>query len=320
MLTINGALGEGGGQIVRTAICLSAITNTAFRITQIRANRPKPGLAAQHLSACQAAAEITQAEIIGAEIGSRELEFKPKRIQAGNYYFNIGTAGAVTLLAQTIIPILLHATRPSHVRIIGGTHVYKSPGYDYFEQVFLPAITRFGCQINSKLLRIGFYPKGGGEIELSISPSKLTGVMNWQHATHKNALIRLANLPAHIAEREKYIFETAKIDKITIEKNESYSSGNSVTLWQGFRGAYVIGERGKRAEVVANEAVTLLAEETGDVDHHLADQLLIYAVMAKGETQYRTSYLSNHLHTNVHVIKQFFRRSIELKDHVVVIV
>ncbi len=311
---IDGSYGEGGGQVIRTSLTLAAITQKPLRITGIRANRPNPGLQPQHLTACKAVRNVCRGTLEGAEIGSRELAFKPGPIVGGRYDFDIGTAGSVTLVAQALVPILLRASKRSEIRISGGTHVMKSPGYDYFERVFLPAASRFGARINSRMLRPGFYPKGGGTIEVSVEPSVLSGCSAWPHEDHVQAVIRLAQLPPHIGVREKKVFVQNGIGHVSVYEDDALSPGNAVTAWRGLRGAYALGEKGKRAESVAQEALDFLGGENGDVDSHLADQLLAYAALADGPTRYTMGHATPHLRTNAHVIGKFLGRDIRIAD------
>jgi len=319
MITIDGSHGEGGGQIIRTSLTLSAITGKNVEIADIRANRTPPGLKMQHLTAVKAVRNICRGTLEGAEVGSRDLVFKPGKVVGGKYDFNIGTAGCTTLVAQTILPILLMADKKSEVRITGGTHVLKSPGYDYFEKVFIPAINRMGARVESRLIKSGYYPKGGGEIELKVEPSEIKGSETWPKDEHISAIIRVANLPLSIAMREKKVLIENEIEDVSIREEQSFSPGNSVTLWKSFRGAYVPGERGKRAEVVAKEAVDELFSETGDIDKHLADQLLIYSILGKEKTIFTTSEITNHFKTNADIISHFSDRKIEQKNGKVII-
>jgi RNA 3'-terminal phosphate cyclase (ATP) len=319
LIEIDGSYGEGGGQVIRTAMTLSSITQNPVRITSIRANRPNPGLQPQHLTACRAVRSVCRGTLSGAEIGSRELSFEPGPIVGGKHEFDIGTAGSATLVAQTLMPILLSASKGSVLRIKGGTHVMKSPGYDYFENVFLPAIRMFGVDAGCRLLKTGFYPRGGGEIEVSVEPSSLHGCASWPHEEGARVLIRLGGLPEHIAVREKKVFVQNSIEDVHVRRDETLSPGNAVTAWKGFRGAYALGEKGKRAEAVAQEALDALNAENGDVDSHLADQLLIYAALAEGQTAYGTSAFSGHLRTNAYVISRFLDRKIGLEGGRVVV-
>lgn len=320
MIKIDGSTGESGGQILRTAITLSAITQKPFEIFNIRAKRSTPGLKMQHLTAVKAVRSICRGTLEGAEEGSKDLVFRPGKIVGGKYDFNIGTAGCTTLVAQTILPILLIAGKKSEVRITGGTHVLKSPSYDYFEKVFMPAVKRMGAEVESKMIKPGYYPKGGGEIELKAEPSELTGVESWPKSEHIKAIIRVANLPLSIAMREKKVMLENDIEDVAIREEKTLSPGNSVTLWKGFRGSYVPGEKGKRAEVVANEAIEELIKETGDLDKHLADQILIYAILAEGKTSFRTSEITNHFKTNADIIRHFSDRKIQTKENKVEVI
>ena len=315
MIEIDGSYGEGGGQMVRTALSLSAITGKPMRIGRIRAKRPNPGLQPQHLMACKAVRSICRGALEGAEPGSGSLSFEPGPIVGGRYDFDIGTAGSVTLVAQAVIPILLKASKRSSVRIRGGTHVMKSPGYDYFENVFLPAISRFGAKVSARMLRPGYYPKGGGEIEVEVEPSGLRGCVQWDPDDSVKVLIRLSGLPEHIAVREKKVFVQNGIEDIRVRQDEALSVGNAVTAWRGGRGAYVLGEKGKRAEAVSQEAYDAIMSERWDVDLHLADQLLIYAALASGSSGYRTSAITEHLKTNADIISRFVGRRIEATDN-----
>ena len=311
MIEIDGSHGEGGGQIIRTALTFSAITKKPVRITNIRANRPNPGLRMQHLTSARAVRSVCRGTLTGAELGSMELAFEPGEIVGGRYEFDIGTAGSVTLVAQTLLPILLGAAKESELHIIGGTHVMKSPGYDYFERVFVPAIALFSAQVETKLVKPGYYPRGGGQIDVGVKPSKLHGCTSWPDGEEVQALVRISGLPEGIAIREKKIFVQNEITKVFIRSDEALSLGNAVTAWKGLRGAYVLGEKGKRAETVAQEALDALNAEKGDVDLHLADQLLAYAALAEGSTSYSTNAISSHFSTNAEIIKKFVDRKIE---------
>lgn len=319
MIEIDGSYGEGGGQIIRTSLTLSAITKKSIHISNIRANRPNPGLAAQHLTAARAVRSICRGTLSHCEVGSTEFTFEPGEIVGGKYEFDIGTAGSVVLVAQTILPILLFASKPSTVRIIGGTHVMKSPSYDYSEKVFLPAISMFGAKAQSRIIHPGYYPRGGGEIELMIEPSKLEGNSVWLKEGQISALIRISNLPVAIAVREKKIFLQNKIERVRIFE-EKGDIANAMLAWSGFLGSYALGEKGKMSEEVAQECLDELLNEKNagsEVDRHLADQLLIYASLAQGPSKFKTSEITRHAETNAYVISKLVDRKITMEENTI---
>lgn len=309
MIEIDGSEGEGGGQMVRTALILSALINTPVRIFNIRAKRDKPGLRPQHLMAAKAIRSISRGTLEGAEENSRELTYTPSGIVGGSYDFNIGTAGSTILVAQTILPLLLSAKKPSEVKITGGTHNPKAPSYDYFERVFLPALAHMGCKIESQMPRAGYYPKGGGEIRLKIRPSRPNPTGYWPRVPfpRTQAIISLANLPMHIAIREKKIFYHNDM-KAYVREEKCLGEGNAILAWRGFVGFQVMGEIGKPAEKVGEECFNGIRDEGDvDVDHRLADQLLIYAALA-GKTSYKTSRISSHTATSINIITKFLHK------------
>ena len=213
MIEIDGSFGEGGGQIVRTAVALSAVTGKPVRITRIRQGRSKPGLAAQHARAITALAAICDARTSGATPGSSEIVFTPGEIRGGRHRVEIGTAGSVTLLMQCLLPALLRADAPSSLQIQGGTDVNWSPTVDYFKNVFLPALSSFGAKVSLEVLQRGYYPRGQGEVLLEVEPAKLkashlesmacdTGqiIPNIQNTVQ--GVSHCSNLPEHVAARQ----------------------------------------------------------------------------------------------------------------------
>jgi RNA 3'-terminal phosphate cyclase (ATP) len=317
MIEIDGSYGEGGGQIIRTSLTLSAITQKPVRISGIRSGRPKPGLQPQHLMACKSVRSVCRGILKGAEIGGTEIVFEPGPIVGGRYDFDIGTAGSVTLVAQTLIPMLLKAGKASRLRIKGGTHVMKSPGFDYFDKVFVPSAARMGAALEARMVKAGYYPAGGGEIEVLVEPSGLKGCASWPAGEGIQAIIRRANLPEGIAIREKKIFVQNGIEKVFIREDTALSPGNAVTAWNGHKGSYSLGQKGKRAELVAQEALDGILNERFDVDMHLADQLMLYAALAEGPTRYRTGTVSEHLRTNAYVISRFIDREVRLEGNLI---
>lgn len=316
MLSIDGSMGEGGGQVLRTALSVSCVLQKPVKITNIRAGRPKPGLAAQHLTACRLLAEISGAKMSGAELGSTEISFSPGKISGGNYKFDIGTAGSCTLLLQSALPVLARAEKPSALEISGGTHVSHSPPFEYLSEVFLPAARRFGVRAEAKMQRAGFYPKGGGKVLLSVEPSGFTGceIAPERHPVNYSILSSL--LPPHVLAREEQEVKK-KFPDASGEAREAAAScaGNAITLWSGAFGASALGERGKAAEKVAAEACHELAAGMASgcaVDERLADQLLIYAALAPGKTGFTTPSFSSHLKTNAEVLRLMTGRNIIL--------
>ncbi len=305
-MEIDGSRGEGGGQLTRTALTLSALTNTPVRIFNIRAKRDKPGLRPQHLAAAKAVRSIARGTLEGAEEDSRELSYTPSGIIGGKYEFNIGTAGSSILVAQTILPLLLSAAKPSEAKITGGTHNPGAPSYDYFERVFLPALAHLGCPIEAEMFRAGYYPRGGGKIRIRVKPSKPKPTGYWARVPfpQTRAIISLANLPMQIAIREKKIFYHNDM-RVYVREEKCTGQGNSILAYRGFVGFQVMGEKGKPSEKVGEECFNGIRQEGDvDVDHRLADQLLIYAALA-GKTSYKTSRISSHTATSINLIEKF---------------
>ena len=324
MLTIDGSSGEGGGQILRTALALSLVTAKPFRIENIRARRKNPGLLRQHLTAVNAATEISRAEVTGAAIGSRELTFAPGSVVSGNYAFAVGTAGSTTLVLQTVLPALLIASGKSKLILEGGTHNPFAPPFDFLEKSFLPLINRMGPRVTAELERPGFYPAGGGRMSVTIEPATRLDRLDLPargEVLARRARAVVANLPISIAERELKViarklswpreFTTAE----SIER--SPGPGNVVIIeieceqvTEVFTG---FGERSLRSEAVAEKAVQQARRYIGSeaaVGEYLADQLLIPMSMAGGGS-FNTLPLSRHATTNIEVIGRFLEVRIE---------
>ncbi len=325
MIEIDGSQGEGGGQVLRTSLTLSTITGFPFRINNIRKNRSKPGLMAQHLKAVDAAAAISKAQVEGAALNSGSLTFTPCSIRSGRYRFDIGTAGATTLVLQTILLPLSMADSASSVIITGGTHVSWSPCYDYLSLQWLYYLQLIGFDAEIAMDQAGFYPKGGGRIRAtirpasSISPLKLTRRGRLQRIVGVSAV---ANLPLDIAERQKRqaVLRLQKLGwenstpeiRIKIENLHSPVKGTYILLLAHFeesRCCYsALGKLGKPAERVADDAVDafkIFLETDGVVDQYLADQLLVPLCLSQGESEIRTSQITQHTLTNADIIRAF---------------
>ena len=333
-INIDGSYGEGGGQILRTSLSLACITGKSFHIKNIRAARRNPGLAKQHLSCIEAASKICKATAAGAYISSKELEFQPGTIEGGNYLFDVGSAGSATLVAQTLLPALFLADKPSTITIIGGTHNPMAPPFDFIEKTFLPAIAIAGFPAECKLTRYGFYPAGGGKISFEIQPNPegSSEQINLCHPGKEmqiKALVYTAHLPSDIAQRQRKLLlasilaqpnnnlrltEPLNISSIElIDVKDSNGPGNCVTIElfdnQSKRTTVfsAFGMRGKRSEEVINEVVSMTTNflnSDAEVDYFLADQLLIYMAI-RGSGQFTTDRISAHLETNIEIIKKF---------------
>ena len=240
MLSVDGSYGEGGGQILRTALALAALTGVPVRIERIRARRSKPGLRPQHLTAVQAVARVCQAEVTGASLGSQTLTFRPRTLRGGHYVFDVAetsrSAGAVTLVAQALLPPLLQAGAPATVILKGGTHVPWSPPAHYLSHVFLPALAAMGAEVEMTLERWGWYPRGGGELRLTIRGARpLTGVQ-WHTPAASSAFRALsaaAKLPEHVARRQAARL-AARLDAtvpVEIIPASGQDPGSLVFLW-----------------------------------------------------------------------------------------
>ncbi len=318
MITIDGSYGEGGGQILRTALALSLVTGQPFRIENIRAGRKRSGLMRQHLTAVNAAAEIGRAQVSGNAIGSKRFTFEPKAVQPGRYHYAIGTAGSCTLVLQAVLPALLVADGPSEILLEGGTHNPFAPPFDFLTGAFLPLINRMGPQVAATLERPGFFPAGGGRMRVSVSPAaqlKPLILMDRGQIKHKSARAVVSNLSINIARRElkvvadKLGWEPASLHAVAVEK--ALGPGNVMTLeiesnalTEVFTG---FGERGVSAERVAGRVVKEARDYTDlkvAVGGHLADQLLVPLAIAGGG-KFSTMPPSRHTTTNVEIIKQF---------------
>lgn len=319
-IVIDGSHGEGGGQIVRTSLSLAMLTGQPVKLVNIRRGRKKPGLRPQHLTAVQACGSVCNANISGAELGGRELSFTPGTIRAGNYEFNIGTAGAATLVLQAVLPPLAKTQGESSLVVTGGTHVPWSPPFHYLAEVFLPTIYRLGNVSEASLIRWGWYPKGGGTIKLNVQPESHTdpAFLDLPFEPKNIAGISASShLPEHIRIRQKRQLQ-ARLKGIGLEAKielrdvPALNPGSFIFVRvQGsgpVAGFSALGARGKPAERVADEAADALLhflDSGATLDHHLADQMLIYLAKIPGEYRLVTSSITKHLLTNAWVIEQF---------------
>jgi RNA 3'-terminal phosphate cyclase (ATP) len=334
VLELDGSRGEGGGQILRTALALSVITGRPFRIDRIRANRKNPGLRRQHLTAVKAAARIGSAEVKGAALDSRRLTFVPGPVAPGEYEFSIGTAGSATLVLQTILPPLLVASGPSRLVIEGGTHNPQAPPFHFIERVYLPLLRQMGPRVSVRLDRHGFFPAGGGRFRVTVEPVPDLSPLDLGERgdiKRRRARALIARLPTHVAERElKVVKQSLGWDRAeleVVEVRDSAGPGNALMLEiESAHATELItafGRRGVPAEKVAGEAVAeaqRYLESGAPVGEHLADQLLLPLAIAGGGS-FATLPLTPHARTNLEVLRSFLALEVseeqrELSCHV----
>jgi RNA 3'-terminal phosphate cyclase (ATP) len=322
MMEIDGSFGEGGGQIVRTAAALSAVTGTPVSITNIRKGRPKPGLAPQHVEALRALARLCNAQTDGVEPGSSRIAFHPGKVRGRSCHAEIGTAGSVTLLMQCLLPAMLTADEPISLEVSGGTDVQWSPTIDYYRHVFLPALSCFGARARLELRQRGYFPRGQGSVLLKTEPSSLrAGHLRARESERDvEGISHCSNLPEHVAKRQaesasRVLREAGLSSSISHETLRLPSTGSGITLWSGFKGGSALGSRGLPAEEVGGRAATELATEmrsAAAVDTHLCDQLIPYLAMAGGS--YTVREISDHTRTNIWTAGQFFKRRIGISE------
>jgi RNA 3'-terminal phosphate cyclase (ATP) len=337
MIVIDGSYGEGGGQVLRTSLALSAITGRAVRIEHIRAGRRKPGLMPQHLTGVRAAARVCDAQVEGAKLNSLELSFAPQSPpKAGNYTFDVaqvakgGSAGSVSLIFQTVLLPLALTEGTSQLILRGGTHVAWSPPYDYLKRVYLPTLARVGVQAKVNIRKWGWYPIGGGEIEATIQGlgrASLAAIDLRQRGALQRVrgLSASSNLPKHIRVRQEgaalqALRSNGVNARIDVVDAPSKGKGTAVFLWADFEHASAgftsLGELGKPAEQVAEEAAQDLLEfleADGALERHLADQVVLPMALASGRSSFTTTTVTQHLLTNAWVVNQFFPEHVQVE-------
>jgi len=328
MLQVDGSQGEGGGQILRTSLSLSALTGRSFRLNNIRANRPRAGLRPQHLTAVRAAAAVCGAELAGASLNSTSLEFHPEtRPVSGHYFFDVaeaaagGSAGAVSLVLQTVFWPLLFADGPSEITLSGGTHVPFSPAYHYLANVTLPAFAQLGARSRTELKAWGWYPAGGGVMRATITPIDRLEAGTFERSTSKavDGIAAVTNLPAHIPQRmagraRNLLAEAGLQPRVQALRETGRAPGAGIVLWMPGAGSTSLGKRGVAAERVAEAAVSEILEfvrSGATVDQYLADQLLLPLALADGVSRLSTHRLTQHVQTNMQLLGQWLGVDIE---------
>ncbi len=330
MIEIDGSHGEGGGQLLRTAVALAAIARTPVTVDKIRAGRPNPGLAAQHVTALRAVAELASAEVEGLEPGSSRIVFRPGDLVGGDHTFDVGTAGSVTLVLQACLPVAFKASGSTHLRIHGGTDVKWSPPLDAFARVFLPWVRRLGGQADLLSHKRGYYPRGGGEVEISIQPTAVWSpiLISEPGAVERvRGIAHVSNLDEDIPKRMKaaavrrlHGIQDVKIEERIYPSEDAVGQGGALVLWaereHTLVGADVLAERGKSSERVGEEAAELLEAEIqsgATVDVHTADQIVAYLALSDRPSAFLVREVSAHLRSMAWLIPQFLERTVEFQ-------
>jgi len=332
VLELDGSFGEGGGQILRTSLALSLLTGKPFHLRNVRAGRQKPGLQPQHLMSVRAAAAIGGATLRGASPGSTDLVFEPGPVQPGKYRFDVGTAGATGLVLHTLyLPLALRGGDvPSELTLIGGTHVTTSPCFHFLDVTWRRYLEAFGLRLSMTMFRPGFYPRGGGVVEVHIQPcTRPHGVSLSERGPVKaTGFSAVAGLPESIAHRQarRAAYRLQAVGLEVEFREEKWEGGPGSVLAVELDTApaptlfFGLGARGKPAERVADEAVdraaAYLAAENALVDPHSADQIVLPLALAEGPSDYRTAEVTPHLTTNIAVIRRFLERDIRCEGDI----
>lgn len=324
MLYIDGSYGEGGGQILRTALALSVLSGKPVEIDHIRAGRRNPGLMAQHVMSVRAISETCGARVEGLDFGSQHIRFMPGPVHGGPYTLDVArvraSAGSTGMIFQTVVPVLGFAEVPSELTLQGGTHTLWAPPIDYLSDVFLPMVHPMGFHAEIRTERWGWYPEGGGIVHAHVEPcAGLKGLVLEKRGRLLEITGRsvVSNLPLSIAERQRdrvwaRLGQEGLWAEIALLKAPSVGRGTLVFLFarfeHGMAGFSALGARGKRAEQVAEEAVNALLaylHSEASVDPHLSDQFILYMALAEGTSVFTTSQVTSHLLTNIWVVKHF---------------
>jgi len=323
LIEIDGSYGEGGGSVLRIATALSALCTKPVKIFNIRSKRPKPGLMPQHLNAVKAVAELSNAKVSGLEIGSTEIIFQPGPLKAGNYRIDVKTAGSITLILQAFMIPAAFTDGPVKITIAGGTDLRWSPSIDYLQNITIPVLKIMGYKAKTKLVKRGHYPKGGGIFEVEIFPVSTLNSVNMVESNFKTikGISHAVNLPKHVAVGQarsaENIIKNAGYDiEIEVKHIEkSHGSGSGILLWTDGNipiGGSSIGEKSKKAEEVGHDAaMDLLYQIRGKsaLDSHMGDQVVPYLFIA-GNSTIKTSELTQHTLTNIHVAGKFIQREV----------
>lgn len=327
MVSIDGSVGEGGGQVLRASVALAAIMETPVKVTNIRAGRETPGLKAQHLAAVKAVGELCGAQLEGAEVGSTELRFRPEHLRGGAYAFDVGTAGSIALVLQAFLPPAVSCGERVEATVKGGTDVTNAPTITYLERVVLPVLRHLGANVELEVLRRGFFPEGGGSVRVTVEPGgslKPFAPTGGQPRPLIEGEVANARLPEEIAERTRRAIvrrvQGQPLKAIRMDLVDAASPGISATVWAPRRGGAIggsdVGKRGYPAEklgAAAAETLVRALRADVDVDAHLLDQVLVYCLMATGRSSFTFESMTSHAQTLLDVAYAFtpFNREVQ---------
>jgi len=321
-IQIDGSYGEGGGQLLRTAVALAAITGRVLHVHNVRAKRPKSGLAPQHLAAVRAVGALCGASVNGLDLRSTDLTFAPGELRGGRHAFDIGTAGSITLVLQAMLPVLVACGRHSEITVHGGTDVRKAPPLDYFREVTLALLEHMGIRTEMTVRHRGYFPRGGGEVTLAVAPGRLRplAAVTLGPVQRIHGLAHVAGIDIGIAVRMRDACLAAlpgggpvepRIEIAQLGPEQAVGAGGAIVAWAQTGGSIVgagrVAERGIRAETLGSAVGTELRadlESGAAVDLHAADQILIYLALARGGS-FSTRALSSHAQTAIWLIEQF---------------
>jgi RNA 3'-phosphate cyclase len=326
MIEVNGAHGEGGGQILRTAISLSAVLKEPVHVSNIRAGRSNPGLAPQHVTALSAVANLCDAETEGLQIGSKEIIFRPGELAGGEFEFDVGTAGSTCLLLQACILPATMSKAPVKLVLRGGTDAKWAPPIDFMRLVHLPLVRRMGIACDIDIVRRGFYPEGGGEVIARIDPCHALHGLALQDRGRLRGVSGVAyaqNLPEHVVSRMKHAALKGLVDvksvKVESDLRSGRSTGAGIVLAAEYEntalGESALGQRGVRAETLGETCASDLRETMSSgatVDSHMLDQLVPYLALSKGESIAVSDELTDHADTNIWVVESLLGRKFEV--------
>jgi RNA 3'-terminal phosphate cyclase (ATP) len=327
MIVVDGSQGEGGGQILRTAVALSAVAHEPVRITHIRARRPNPGLAPSHVTSVEAVSALCDAKVDDLYPGSRDITFHPGELLGGDFRFDIGTAGSISLVIQgLLLPALLSKSRTT-ITLTGGTNVKWSPPIDYMTRVHIPLIEKFGAKCDIEVTSRGFYPEGGGEVRLDVDPVGRPSPISLTSPGKVSRVRGVAfsqNLPDHVITRMKHAAMKRLVKFADVKVASESSSGVSVGAGMllaaecenSILGASALGEKGVRAERLGESCADDLIETIGSgaaVDDYMVDQVLPYMAVASGSSVVVAEEVTEHARTNMLVIEQMLHRTFSVE-------